>query len=62
MAKALMGFVGGPTVEQNRETARLRRRVRELEAETLRLKIENDILGRDLVKVSSDQLLAPLAR
>ncbi len=62
MAKALMGFVGGQTVEQSRETARLRRRVRDLEVETLRLKIENDQLGRELVRLSPDQLLAPLAR
>lgn len=65
MAKALMGFVGGPTIEQSRETARLRRRVRDLEAETLHLKTENDALSRALSdkvsQLSPDDLFAPLA-
>lgn len=42
MAKALIGFIGGPTAEQQRQTARLHRRIADLEAEVLRLKIEND--------------------
>lgn len=42
MAKALIGYVGGPTSDQLRETARMRRRIADLEAEVLRLKIEND--------------------
>lgn len=42
MAKALIGYVGGPTPAQVRETALLRRRVADLEAEVLRLKAEND--------------------
>ena len=65
MAKALMGFVGGPTVEQARETALLRRRINDLEAETLRLKIENDALGRALTDMAQQltpaDLLVPLA-
>ncbi len=42
MAKALIGFIGGPTADEQRETARMRRRIADLEAEVLRLKIEND--------------------
>lgn len=65
MAKALMGFVGGPTVEQARETALLRRRVADLEAEVLRLKHENDALSRAVSakaqRLTPDDLLAPLA-
>ncbi|RYJ03443.1 MAG: hypothetical protein EON52_17860 [Actinomycetales bacterium] len=48
MAKALIGYVGGPTPDQIHETARLRRRVADLEAEVLRLKIENDGLLKTL--------------
>lgn len=42
MAKALIGHLGGPTPEQQLQTARMRRRIADLEAEVLRLKIEND--------------------
>lgn len=48
MAKALIGFMGGPTHEQLRESANLRRRIGELETEVLRLKIENDGLNKAL--------------
>lgn len=48
MAKALIGYVGGPTPDQIHETARLRRRVADLEAEVLRLKVENDGLLKTL--------------
>lgn len=65
MAKALMGFVGGPTVEEARKTALLRRRISDLEAETLRLKSENDALSRALSdmaqQLSPADLLVPLA-
>ncbi len=64
MAKALIGYVGGPTPDQVRETARLRRRVADLEAEVLRLKVENDGLLKTLAERvdSVDELLEPLAR
>lgn len=52
MAKALYGFAGGPTVDQLRETARLRQRIADLEAEVLRLKIEND----GLIHAMADQV------
>lgn len=53
MAKALIGYVGGPTPlrgdsGQLRETARLRQRITDLEAEVLRLKVENDGLLKTL--------------
>jgi hypothetical protein len=42
MAKALIGFIGGPTQTQLHDTALMRRRIADLEAEILRLKVEND--------------------
>ncbi|AXT85458.1 hypothetical protein C6I20_09840 [Aeromicrobium sp. A1-2] len=42
MAKALVGFIGGPTTGQLRETASLQRRILDLEDEIMRLKVEND--------------------
>ncbi|MGI9084274.1 MAG: hypothetical protein ACR2FE_03160 [Aeromicrobium sp.] len=65
MAKALIGYVGGPTPDQLRETARLRQRISDLESEVLRLKIENDGLLKTLSErvdhVTADSLLEPLA-
>jgi hypothetical protein len=46
MAKALIGYIGGPTTDQLRHTAALHRRIADLEAEVLRLKVENDGLLR----------------
>lgn len=48
MAKALIGYVGGPTLDQLRETARLRQRITDLESEVMRLKVENDGLLKTL--------------
>jgi hypothetical protein len=42
MAKALLGYVGGPDTRLLAEVAVLRRRIRDLEAEVLRLAAEND--------------------
>jgi cell division protein FtsB len=65
MAKALIGYVGGPTSQQVRELATLRRRVRDLEDEVLRLKTENDGLlatVRERVdEVTAGDLLEPVA-
>ena len=65
MAKALIGFVGGPTPDQLRETARLRRRVRDLEDEVMRLKIENEGLLKTLTErvdaVTARELLEPVS-
>lgn len=48
MAKALFGYVGGPTPDQIHETARLKQRISDLEAEVMRLKRENDGLLKAL--------------
>jgi hypothetical protein len=44
MAKALLGYVGGPDPRLVTEVRRLQRRVIDLEAEVLRLQAENDSL------------------
>lgn len=65
MAKALVGFIGGPTVDQVRETAVLRRRVADLEQEVLRLKVENDgllaTLHERMDQVTASDLAEPVA-
>lgn len=65
MAKALVGFIGGPTVDQARETAVLRRRVADLEREVLRLKVENDgllvALHERMDQVTASDLAEPVA-
>ena len=45
MAKALLGHVGGPDPRLLAEVAMLRRRVRDLENELLRLRVEHDALA-----------------
>lgn len=53
MAKALLGHVGGPDPRLVSEMRRLQQRVRDLEAELVRLQDENDVLvasvGHDLL-------------
>lgn len=66
MAKALIGFVGGPMApDQLRQTAQMRRRIADLEAEVLRLNIENDgllaALREHLEPVTAGDLLAPVS-
>ena len=65
MAKALVGFVGGPTLDQLNAVAPLRRRVADLEAEVLRLNTENDGLLKTLSErvdqVTAGDLLEPLS-
>lgn len=65
MAKALVGFMGGPTNEQLLQSADMRRRISDLEAEVMRLKTENDGLNRALServeRLTSADLLEPLA-
>lgn len=65
MAKALVGYLAGPSHDHAAgELARLRRRVADLEAEVLRLKVENDglidALGSRVEDVSD--LLEPIGR
>ena len=45
MAKALFGHVGGPDPRMLSEMRRLQQRVRDLEAELVRLQEENDALA-----------------
>lgn len=54
MAKALLGYVGGPDPRILEEARQLRRRVQDLESQVLRLQRENDDLTAAL---QSDQLL-----
>jgi hypothetical protein len=65
MAKALVGYLGGPTSGQMRETAALRRRINDLENEVLRLKVENDgllaTLRERMDQVSASDLAEPVA-
>ncbi|WP_031072152.1 hypothetical protein [Streptomyces sp. NRRL WC-3742] len=44
MAKALLGYVGGPDPRMLSEMRRLQQRVLDLEAELLRMQTENDAL------------------
>ena len=45
MAKALFGHVGGPDPRLVSEMRRLQQRVRDLEAELVRLQEQNDVLA-----------------
>jgi hypothetical protein len=45
MSKALYGYVGGPDPRMISEMRRLQQRVRDLEAELVRLQEENDALA-----------------
>lgn len=45
MAKALLGHVGGPDPRMVAEMRRLQRRVRDLEAELIRLQEQNEALA-----------------
>jgi hypothetical protein len=54
MAKALLGHVGGPDPRMVAEMRRLQQRVRDLEAELVRLQTENDTLAA----VADNEVLA----
>src|SRR5260370_1617222 len=56
MAKALFGHVGGPDPRMVSEMRRLQQRVRDLEAELVRLQEENDALT---VEGSHQDMLVP---
>jgi len=59
MAKALYGHVGGPDPRMVSEMRRLQQRVRDLEAEVLRLQARNDAveatLREDLLTIEADR-------
>ena len=56
MAKALLGHVGGPDLRMVNEMRRLQQRVRDLEAELIRLQEEKDALA---LEVDHDLLVRP---
>ena len=56
MAKALFGHVGGPDPRIVSEMRRLQQRVRDLEAELVRLQEENDALA---VEAANEDELVP---
>ena len=45
MAKALLGYVGGPDPRMLSEMRRLQQRVQDLESELVRMQAENDALA-----------------
>jgi len=55
MAKALLGHIGNTDPRLVSEVRRLRRRVKDLEAEIVRLQVENDAVG---APVPRDDLMA----
>ncbi len=57
MAKALFGHVGGPDPRMVSEMRRLQQRVRDLEAELVRLQEENDSLTIEAAR--EDDMLVP---
>ena len=65
MAKALVGYLGGPTNDQLQQTASMRRRIADLENEVLRLKVENDgllaALRERVDQVSASDLAQPVS-
>jgi len=61
MAKALLGYVGGPDPRLVSEVRRLQRRVHDLEAEVQRLQAENDLLVENVdgAHIALEDLPAP---
>ena len=61
MAKALLGYVGGPDPRLVTEVRRLQRRVHDLEAEVQRLRAENDVLVENVdgAHIALEDLPAP---
>ncbi|HZY28373.1 MAG: hypothetical protein ACRDVO_15035 [Jiangellaceae bacterium] len=61
MAKALLGYVGGPDPRLVTEVRRLQRRVLDLEAEVLQLRAENAALSEivDGLPVGLDEVSVP---
>ena len=61
MAKALLGYVGGPDPRLVTEVRRLQRRVHDLETEVQRLQAENDVLVENVdgAHIALEELPAP---
>jgi hypothetical protein len=47
MAKALLGYIGGPDPRMLAEMRRLQQQIRDLESELVRLQEENDVLSAE---------------
>src|ERR1700753_2305234 len=62
MAKALLGHVGGPDPRMISEMRRLQQRVRDLEAELMRLQDENDALMGPPAPLGSPMFFRPHPR
>jgi hypothetical protein len=62
MAKALLGHVGGPDPRMVSEMRRLQQRVRDLEAELVRLQDENDALSAESAEAGHDLLVTDRER
>lgn len=54
MAKALLGYVGGPDLRMVTEMRRLQQRVRDLEDQLVRVQAENDALASVARTIDSD--------
>ena len=48
MAKALLGYIGGPDPRMLAEMRRLQQQIRDLESELVRLQEENDVLSAEV--------------
>jgi uncharacterized protein YlxW (UPF0749 family) len=61
MAKALLGYVGGPDPRLVTEVRRLQRRVHDLEAEVQRLQAQTDLLVENVdgAHIALEDLPAP---
>ena len=57
MAKALFGHVGGPDPRMVSEMRRLQQRVRDLEAELVRLQEQNDALAEQAAHEETELVL-----
>ncbi|WP_106252278.1 hypothetical protein [Allonocardiopsis opalescens] len=55
MAKALLGHVGGPDPRMVQEMRRLQQRVRDLEAELVRLQAQHDAISEAVVTVRTSE-------
>jgi hypothetical protein len=60
MAKALLGYIGGPDPRMLAEMRRLQQQIRDLESELVRLHEENDVLSAEVGKRQVTQVGPPV--